>query len=133
MSRIIHVFDLDGGRLTNRRAFHTCQPPAPTDGFRVDVDGNLWCGWSMTGGFDGVRILNPSDAPIGHIHLPERCGNLTSGRRFRNRLLMAASKWLYGLHVNTRGATVAQPKRGGRAARPFPRTPHPMTALPSRR
>jgi gluconolactonase len=45
--------------------------------------------------------------PIGHIHLPERCGNLTFGGRFRNRLLMPASKSLYSLFVNTRGATVA--------------------------
>lgn len=107
MPRIIHVFDVDGERLTNKRAFYTCQPPETPDGFRVDVDGNLWCGWGMTDEFDGVRILNPSGAPIGHIHLPERCGNLTFGGRFRNRLLMPASKSLYSLFVNTRGATVA--------------------------
>lgn len=107
MPRLIHVFDVDGERLTNKRVFYTCQPPETPDGFRVDVDGNLWCGWGMTDELDGVRILNPSGVPIGHIHLPERCGNLTFGGRFRNRLLMPASKSLYGLYVNTRGATVA--------------------------
>lgn len=107
MPRLIHVFDVDGERLTNKRVFYTCQPPETPDGFRVDIDGNLWCGWGMTEELDGVRIINPSGAPIGHIHLPERCANLTFGGRFRNRLLMTASKSLYGLYVNTRGATVA--------------------------
>jgi gluconolactonase len=107
MPRLIHVFDVDGERLTNKRVFYTCQPPETPDGFRVDIDGNLWCGWGMTEELDGVRILNPAGAPIGHIHLPERCANLTFGGRFRNRLLMTASKSLYGLYVNTRGATVA--------------------------
>lgn len=107
MPRLIHVFDVDGERLTNKRVFYTCQPPETPDGFRVDIDGNLWCGWGMTDEFDGVRVINPAGAPIGHIHLPERCANLTFGGRYRNRLLMAASKSLYGLYVNTRGATVA--------------------------
>lgn len=105
--RLIHVFDVDGERLTNKRVFHTCQPNETPDGFRVDIDGNLWCGWGMTDEFDGVRVINPAGAPIGHIHLPERCANLTFGGRYRNRLLMTASKSLYGLYVNTRGATVA--------------------------
>lgn len=107
MPRLIHVFDVDGETLRNKRVFYTCQPPETPDGFRVDVDGNLWCGWGMTEELDGVRIINPAGAPIGHIHLPERCANVTFGGRFRNRLLMAASRSLYGLYVNTRGATVA--------------------------
>lgn len=107
MPRLIHVFDVDGETLKNKRVFYTCQAPETPDGFRVDIDGNLWCGWGMTEELDGVRILNSSGAPIGHIHLPERCANLTFGGRFRNRLLMTASKSLYGLYVNTRGATVA--------------------------
>ena len=79
-------------------------PGGTPDGFRVDIDGNLWCGWGMgTAELDGVRIFNPQGAPIGHIALPERCANLCFGGRWRNRLFMAASHSLYSLIVNTQG------------------------------
>ena len=71
---------------------------------RCDIDGNLWCGWGMTEAFDGVRIFNPTGAPIVHIALPERCANVCFGGRHRNRLFMAASHSLYSLYVNTQGA-----------------------------
>jgi gluconolactonase len=69
----------------------------------VDVDGNLWCGWGMTAEYDGVRVFNAAGAPIGHIHLPERCANVAFGGRHRNRLFMAAAQSLYSLYVNTQG------------------------------
>jgi gluconolactonase len=79
--------------------------PGTPDGFRVDIDGNLWCGWGMgEADLDGVRIFNPDGEPIGHIALPERCANLCFGGRWRNRLFMAASHGLYALYVNTQGA-----------------------------
>jgi gluconolactonase len=98
------VFDVEGERLRNSRVFYACAPGETPDGFRLDVDGNLWCGWGMSEQFDGVRVFNAAGAPIGHIHLPERCGNLAFGGRHRNRLFMAASKSLYALYVNTQGA-----------------------------
>jgi gluconolactonase len=73
------------------------------DGFRCDVDGNLWCGWGMSAELDGVRIFNPQGAPIGHIHLPERCANLCFGGRWRNRLFMASCSSIYAVYVNTQG------------------------------
>ncbi|MBS7813359.1 SMP-30/gluconolactonase/LRE family protein [Roseococcus sp. XZZS9] len=105
--RVIRVFDVDSatGRLSNNRIFIQCKEGETPDGFRVDVDGNLWCGWGMgTPELDGVRIFNKDAAPIGHIRLPERCANLAFGGRHRNRLFMAASKSLYSLYVNTQGA-----------------------------
>ncbi len=105
MPRVIRVFDVqDGQRLANGRAFYTCQGPETPDGFKVDVDGNLWCGWGMNEELDGVRILNPEGKPIGHIRLPERCANLCFGGPRRNRLFMAASKSLYAVYVGTQGA-----------------------------
>ena len=103
--RKVRVFDVqDGGKLTNNRVFIDAGPGSP-DGFRVDVDGNLWCGWGMGDpALDGVRIFNPAGEPIGHIQLPERCANLCFGGRYRNRLFMAASHSLYSLYVNTQGA-----------------------------
>jgi gluconolactonase len=105
--RVIRAFDVgEDGRLTNNRVFYQCREGETPDGLRVDVDGNLWCGWGMSAEFDGVRIINPSGQGIGHIHLPERCANVCFGGRHRNRLFMAASKSLYSLYVNTQGATV---------------------------
>lgn len=104
-TRKIMVFDVvDGTRLSNGRVAIDAGPGTP-DGFRVDIDGNLWCGWGMGDAeLDGVRVFNSAGAPIGHIQLPERCANLCFGGRWRNRLFMAASHGLYALYVNTRGA-----------------------------
>jgi gluconolactonase len=102
--RAIRVFDVDGEALRNGRVLLEAGPGTP-DGFRVDVDGNLWCGWGMGDPeLDGVRVFNPAGDAIGHIALPERCANLYFGGRHRNRLFMAASHSLYALYVNTQGA-----------------------------
>ncbi|HWX50941.1 MAG TPA: SMP-30/gluconolactonase/LRE family protein [Roseomonas sp.] len=101
--RTIRVFEVDGGKLRNGRVLLEAGTGTP-DGFRVDVDGNLWCGWGMDPEQDGVRVFNPAGEPIGHIALPERCANLCFGGRHRNRLFMAASHSLYALYVNTQGA-----------------------------
>ena len=104
--RNILAFDVvDGGRkLRNRRLLIEAGPGSP-DGFRCDVNGNLWCGWGMGAAeLDGVMIFNPDGKPIGRIALPERCANLCFGGTHRNRLFMAGSTALYSLYVNTQGA-----------------------------
>jgi gluconolactonase len=103
--RVIRAFDVaEDGRLSNNRIFFQCRDGETPDGFRLDVDGNLWCGWGMgTPELDGVRVINKDGAAIGHIHLPERCANLAFGGRHRNRLFMPASRSLYSLYVNTQG------------------------------
>ena len=103
--RKILAFDVGANnRLSNRRDFITAEPGGTPDGFRVDEDGNLWCGWGMgTPEQDGVRIFNSAGAPIGHIELPERAANLCFGGRLRNRLFITASRSLYSVTVNTRG------------------------------
>ncbi|HYZ31204.1 MAG TPA: SMP-30/gluconolactonase/LRE family protein [Crenalkalicoccus sp.] len=93
----------DGRSLGKQRVLVRCEPSETPDGFRVDTDGNLWCGWGMTPEHDGIRVYNAAGAPIGHIHLPERCANLCFGGRHRNRLFMAAAQSLYALYVNTQG------------------------------
>ena len=84
--------------------FVQCEPDNSPDGFRCDVDGNLWAGWGTGEGRDGVMVFAPDATPIGRIALPERCANLCFGGRARNRLFMAASQSLYALYVNTQGA-----------------------------
>ena len=103
--RVIRAFDVveNGTKLANSRTFITAEEGGTPDGFRVDVDGNLWCGWGMGEGKDGVMVFSPEGKPIGKIALPERCANLCFGGVNRNRLLMASSKSLYSLYVNTQG------------------------------
>jgi gluconolactonase len=102
--RKILAYDLKGGKkLANRRVLIEAGPGTP-DGFRVDMDGNLWCGWGMgQDGLDGVHVFNPEGQRIGRIDLPERCANLCFGGVHRNRLFMAASTSVYALYVNTQG------------------------------
>jgi len=104
--RVIQVFDVidNGTRLANKRAFINAEPGGTPDGFRLDVDGNLWCGWGMGNEKqDGVKIFDPSGKPIGFIALPDRCANVCFGGVKRNRLFMAASHSVYSLYVNTQG------------------------------
>jgi gluconolactonase len=103
-TRLLLVYDVvDGTRLANGRTFIDAGPGTP-DGFRVDLDGNLWCGWGMgSDALDGVVIYDPAGRLIGRIRLPERCANVCFGGRMRNRLFMAASQSLYAVYVNTQG------------------------------
>jgi gluconolactonase len=103
--RAIIAYDVVGGsRLTNRRKVIDAGPAGTPDGFRVDVDGNLWCGWGMgEAGLDGVHVFNADGRLIGRIDLPERCANVCFGGLARNRLFMAASTSVYALYVNTQG------------------------------
>lgn len=105
-SRKILAYDvsIDGRSLSGRRVLIDAGPGTP-DGFRVDVDGNLWCGWGMGDSeLDGVLVFAPDGRPIGRIALPERCANVCFGGLKRNRLFMAASQSVYALYVNTQGA-----------------------------
>jgi gluconolactonase len=103
--RKILAFDVVGGKtLAKKRVLIDAGPKGTPDGFRVDVDGNLWCGWGMgEAGLDGVHVFNPEGRLIGRIDLPERCANVCFGGLHRNRLFMAASTSLYSLYVNVQG------------------------------
>jgi gluconolactonase len=107
--RRILAYDVVGGEaLSNRRVLIDAGPKGTPDGFRVDVDGNLWCGWGMgEEGLDGVHVFNPDGRLIGRIELPERCANVCFGGLHRNRLFMAATTSLYALYVNTQGVAGA--------------------------
>ncbi|WP_124081539.1 SMP-30/gluconolactonase/LRE family protein [Pigmentiphaga humi] len=103
--RNVLVFDVsaDGRTLGPQRVLFDAAEGTP-DGFRIDVEGNLWCGWGMgTPELDGVRVYSPRGELLGRIALPERCANLCFGGRHRNRLFMASSTSVYSLFVNTQG------------------------------
>ncbi len=107
-SRVVYVYDVskDGKKLTNRQLFMDCGD-GNADGFRVDVDGNLWMGWGSKPEQNGVIIMSPQGKQIGHIHTPERIANLTFGGAKRTRLLMTGCQSLYSLVVDVQGATVS--------------------------
>jgi gluconolactonase len=101
--RLIHAYDVQGAKLANKRTLIDAGPGTP-DGMRVDVDGNLWCGWGQgQEGLDGVAVFSPAGKPIGRINLPERCANLCFAGALRNRLFMCATTSIYSLYVNTQG------------------------------
>lgn len=111
-SRSIWAYDIAAdGSASNKTKLIDANGPGALDGFKVDRDGNLWCGWGSDGRLgvnpadhDGVRVFNPQGKAIAHIHLPERCPNLTFGGPKGNRLYMASCHSLYALYVEAEGA-----------------------------
>ena len=79
--RTILSYDVsaDGTTLAKGTVLIDAGPGGSPDGFRVDVDGNLWCGWGMgSAELDGVRVFNPG----GQADRPHR-----PARALRQRLL----------------------------------------------
>jgi gluconolactonase len=108
---IVHSFDLDGNnKVSNQKQFSDFMVDGVqcrTDGIRVDVNGNLWCG-SNAGqrlGYSGVTVWSPEGKLLGRIRLPETCANLAFGGPKRNRLFMSAGQSLYAVYVATQGAS----------------------------
>jgi gluconolactonase len=128
-NRSIWSYDVsaDGLGVSNRVKLIDAADQGALDGFRVDRDGNLWCGWGSNGALnaepsdvggrkvfqlrgksedlDGVMVFNAQGKPLAHIKLPERCANLTFGGPKNNRIYMAACHSLYALYVESHGAT----------------------------
>ncbi len=100
--RHIRVFDVVAGRtLANGRVFCTVDPGLP-DGFRFDIDGNLW-----TSAGDGAHCFAPDGTLIGKILTPERVANLTFGGPKGNRLYIAATSSIYAVYLTTNGAALS--------------------------
>lgn len=95
----IRAFDVRAdGSLANGRVFAVIEPGVP-DGFRVDVDGNVW-----TSCQNGVICLSPAGKPLGKIRIPQMVSNLTFGGPRRNRLFITATKSLYAVSIGIAGA-----------------------------
>ena len=106
----VHAFDLSAdNKLSNQKEFLTFMVDGiqcRTDGIRVDINGNLWCG-SNAGrnlGYSGVTVWSPQGTLLGRLRLPETCANLAFGGPKRNRLFMTAGQSLYAVYVQTQGA-----------------------------
>lgn len=111
-NRLVWAYSVNSdGTLGDRRKHIEAEDYGALDGIKCDEDGNLWCGWGSSGALegkpeqlDGVMVFNPQGKAIGHIRLPERCGNLCFGGRENNRLFMASCHSIYAVYVNTRSA-----------------------------
>ncbi|MFY9511440.1 MAG: SMP-30/gluconolactonase/LRE family protein [Rubrivivax sp.] len=127
-NRSIWAYDVAAdGSLSNKSKLIDAADQGALDGFKVDRDGNLWCGWGSNGALqaepsdvggrkvyqlrgrsedlDGVMVFNPQGKALAHIRLPERCANLCFGGPKNNRLYMASCHSLYALYVESHGAT----------------------------
>lgn len=126
-NRSIWSYDVNAdGTLAGKTKLIDAADFGALDGFKVDRDGNLWCGWGSNGALnaepsdvggkkvftlrgkpedlDGVMVFNPQGKAIAHIRLPERCANLCFGGPKNNRLYMASCHSLYALYVEAHGA-----------------------------
>jgi gluconolactonase len=126
-NRSIWSYDVNAdGTLASKTKLIDAADFGALDGFKVDRDGNLWCGWGSNGALnaeasdvggrkvftlrgkpedlDGVMVFNPQGKAIAHIRLPERCANLCFGGPKNNRLYMASCHSLYALYVEAHGA-----------------------------
>lgn len=128
-NRSIWAYDVaaDGRSVGNRTKLIDAADQGALDGFKVDRDGNLWCGWGSNGALqaepsdvggrkvfqlkgrsedlDGVMVFSPAGKPLAHIRLPERCANLCWGGPKNNRLYMASCHSLYAMYFEAHGAT----------------------------
>src|SRR6266567_2791016 len=112
-NRSIWSYDVNAdGTVGSKTKLIDAADQGALDGFRVDRDGNLWCGWGSNGALqseptevggrkvyqlkgksedlDGVMVFNPEGKPLAFIRLPERCANLTFGGPKNNRLYMTS-------------------------------------------
>jgi gluconolactonase len=126
-NRSIWGYDVNAdGTLGTKTKVVDAADQGSIDGFRVDRDGNLWCGWGSNGALqaepsdvggrkvfqlkgrsedlDGVMVFSPAGKPLAHIRLPERCANLTFGGPKNNRLYMTSCHSVYALYVESHGA-----------------------------
>lgn len=94
------AFDVasDGIGLENPRVFTVIEPWVP-DGFRVDVDGNVF----VTTG-DGIQVFNPLGQLLGKILTPETAGNCSFGMADQQTLFIGATRSLWSIRLNIAGA-----------------------------
>ena len=114
------------GSVSDKTMLIDADDQGALDGFKVDIAGNLWCGWGSNGALasepkdnatrkvynlkgksedlDGVKIFNLEGKAIGFIKLPERCANLVFGGPKKNRLYTGSCHSIYALYVDSHGA-----------------------------
>jgi gluconolactonase len=106
----IVAFDVvEGRRLERERVFRVIEPGV-SDGFRVDVEDNIW-----TSAGDGIHVLDAEGIELGRILLPEEASNCTFGGPDGTRLFITATSTLWSIEVGIRGAVTPWVDAGAKA------------------
>ena len=99
-TKYIRQYNIDNNLKTSKPIeFIKSDPEHVLDGFRFDVDNNLWtsCG-------EGVACYAPSGEQIGYIKIPEKVSNVDFGGAEGNILFITASTSFYMATLNVKGA-----------------------------
>lgn len=91
-------FEVNGDKLGKGDVLTDVSPGVP-DGFRVDVDGNLWVGAG-----DGVHCYDATGQLLGKILVPEITANVTFGGTRNTTLFMTATTSVYAMKLAIAGA-----------------------------
>lgn len=96
----IRVFNVaSDGSLSGGAVFADCSNGL-FDGFRVDLDGNIW-----TSAADGVHCYTAEGDLIGKLLTGEVVANVEFGGIKRNRLFICATTSLRAVYLNTQGCS----------------------------
>ncbi len=96
----------DGRSVANRREFAKVSP-GKSDGFRCDVDGNIW-----TSAADGIQCYTAEGELIGKILVPEqRVANCCFGGPESKTLYIAGDTSLYSIELEIRGVRPNVPEK----------------------
>ena len=94
----LYVFDIIDNKLNNQKLVYDFKPFF-SDGFRCDIDGNIW-----TSAGKAIKCFNPNNELIGQILFPELVSNLEFGGKEGNILYVTATTSLYSVQLNQIGA-----------------------------
>ena len=99
-SKYMRRYEIDKNlKISKPIEFIKSDPEHVLDGFRFDVDNNLWtsCG-------KGVACYAPSGEQIGYIKIPELVSNVDFGGPKGNILFITSSTSFYMANLNIKGA-----------------------------
>ena len=98
--KYIRRYDIDKNlKISKPIEFAKSDPEHVFDGFRFDVENNLWTSYG-----DGIACYAASGEQIGHIKMPERVSNVDFGGVEGNILFITASTSLYMATLKIKGA-----------------------------
>lgn len=100
LPRHIRAFDVsEDGKLSKGRVFCEIVDAGIPDGIRADTEGRIW-----SSAKDGVHCFSTDGDLLGKILVPETVANLCFGGRKRNVLYITATRSVYAIYVNAKGA-----------------------------
>ena len=94
----LYVYDILDNKINNQRLVYDFKPFF-SDGFRSDIDGNIW-----TSAGKAIKCFNKNLELIGQILVPELVSNLEFVGKEGNILYVTATSSLYKMELNQIGA-----------------------------